>query len=356
MSGTNPWLQRQRKSDLVELAEFVGLKGYEGQRKVDLEATLDEFLSENAAHFSTEPKLVPYYVSRAKATGSPTKRELAPREEALKIIKRRVTRAASEVLPADSAQEEASSSQSQSPSPSPSPSRSPSPPSVALETRTPARNLSLAGRLPLPATPAEVAQVVDRSASAVRTRVTSIYQESGITEGAHAVQETLSTVGSIIFTITLFELYSLRPEVLPGRYAFTIPSMPALGTGPMPIYVPDMFLVLSSSFWSPVLTWIATALIIPSVFGYFYNLNSASHAPRRGRPSRPDYDVDPLTFSIVKGLVSFVVLGQKVTVAGYPSVHSIDRINSAIYGGWRGIITGAAVSALVSIYDAVLRK
>lgn len=201
-----------------------------------------------------------------------------------------------------------------------------------------------------------MAQVVDRSASAVRTRVASMYQESGLTEGAHAVQETLSTVGSIIFTITLFELYCLRPEILPGRYAFTIPSIPQLGTGPMPVYLPDMFLVLTSSFWSPVLTWLATSLIIPSIFGYFYNLNATSRAPRRGRSSRPDYDVDPLTFSIVKGLASLVVLGQKVTFAGYPSVHSINRINSAVYGGWRGIVTGAAVSALVSIYDAVLRK
>ncbi|KAL2758152.1 hypothetical protein ACRALDRAFT_2099529 [Sodiomyces alcalophilus JCM 7366] len=351
MYGTNAWLQRQRKSDLIDLAEFVGLTGYEGQRKVDLEASLDEYLADNAAQFANEPRLVPYYNSRAKAAGSPTKRELAPRDDALKVVRRRVTRATSEILAPDVSP---SPSPSQSPSPSPPPTSSPL--AVVLETRTPARNLSLANRISLPATPAEVAEVVDRSASAVRTRVTSIYQESGITEGAHAVQETLSTVGSIIFTITLFELYCLRPEVLPGRYAFTVPSIPALGTGPMPVYVPDMFLVLSSSFWSPVLTWVATALVIPSIFGYFYNLSATSHAPRRGRPARRDYDVDPLTFSIVKGLVSLVVLGQKVTFSGYPSDQSINRINSAIYGGWRGIVTGAAVSALVSIYDAVLRK
>lgn len=28
MSGTNSWLQRQRKSDLVDIAENVGLKKY----------------------------------------------------------------------------------------------------------------------------------------------------------------------------------------------------------------------------------------------------------------------------------------------------------------------------------------
>lgn len=184
-----------------------------------------------------------------------------------------------------------------------------------------------------------------------------MYQESGITERTHAVRESLSTVTSIIFTVVAFELYSLRPEVLPGRYAFTVPSVTALGTDAYPVYVPDMFLVLTSSFWSPVLTWVATSVLVPSLFGYFYNLSAASHAnTRRTRSSHADYNIDPLVFSIVKALVSFVVYGQGATFGGLVNPASIQRINSAIYGEWKGIVTGAAITGLASLYDAVLRK
>lgn len=211
----------------------------------------------------------------------------------------------------------------------------------------------------MPATPAEVAEVVDRGTVAVRERVSSIYQESGITERTLAVRESLSTVTAIIFTIAAFELWCLKREVLPNVYAFTIPSFPALGNNPQPVYVTDIFQILTSTFWSPVLTWTATSLVLPSIFGYFYNLSAASRPTvRRGRSAanaEPDYNVDPLVFSIIKALASFLVLGQRVTL-GLVETDSIDRINSALYGGWQGVLTGAAITGLVSVYDAVLRK
>lgn len=163
--SSNAWLQRQRKSDLVEIAELVGLQryvplslassamrgcallhvatrmgaamrleatrridglvadatprgatltmlhkrtmltclfrdSYEGQRKVELEATLDDYLIENADKLVNEPKVAPYYNSRAKAAGSPTKRD-APKfevKDGLKSVKRRATRNALEAL------------------------------------------------------------------------------------------------------------------------------------------------------------------------------------------------------------------------------------------------------------------
>jgi hypothetical protein len=229
--------------------------------------------------------------------------------------------------------------------------------SNALVARTPARNLSLASRISLPASPAEVAEVVDRHTIAVRERVNEIYQDSGITERTHAVRESLSTVTSIIFTVFAFELYSLRPEVLPGRFAFTVPANATIHTDAYPVYIPDMFLVLTSYFWSPVLTWVATSVLIPSLFGYFYNLSAASHATsRRTRSSQADYNIDPLVFSIVKALISFVVYGQGATFGGIINPASIQRINGAIYGEWKGIVTGAAITGLASLYDAVLRK
>jgi hypothetical protein len=230
--------------------------------------------------------------------------------------------------------------------------------STAL-VETPGRALSqVASRIALPATPADVALAVDRSTSIVRQRVSSMYEESGITEVSHATRDTLSTVTSILFCVAGWELWNVRREVLGNVFAFTIPAISALGTPDYPVYVPDMFLLLSSSFWSPALTWILTSVIVPSFVGYFFNLSATSPPPSRSRPrpNHADYVVDPLTFSIVKALISFVVYGQGVNFGGLLSDLSIMRLENAIYGGYKGILTGTAITGLVSIYDAVLRK
>lgn len=174
-----------------------------------------------------------------------------------------------------------------------------------------------------------------------------------------ATRAQLSTVHSIVALTALLELYFIRPEVLSDRYAFTIPAVGLLGTSDYPVYLPDMFLLVTWSFWSPALTWFFTSFFLPTAFGYFFNLgaHNASGAPRtRSRAAQPEYAVDPLVFSIAKGLIAFVVYGQGVTFGGLLNDRSIERLDSAVYGGYKGILTGAAVSGLASLYDAVLRK
>ncbi|KAK1760548.1 hypothetical protein QBC47DRAFT_456279 [Echria macrotheca] len=345
MSGANSWLVRQRKSDLIELAEKVGLKDYEDYKKNDLELQLDEFISENATRLQSDPKLAPYFSSRARNAGSPVKKE-APE---LKVSKRRATKSATEDTVTVDTDEE--------------PTRSTS----TVIARTPGRALSLASRIPLPATPADVASAVDRGTVAVRERVASLYHESGLTEATQATRESLSTVNSVLLVIAAFELYYLRPELLPDRYAFTIPAIKLLGTSDYPVHLPDMFALLTSSFWSPALTWVFTSLLVPSLFGYFFNLSAAhsssSAGHGRGRQTRssvaagaPEYAVDPLTFSVVKALVTYVVYAQGVSFGGWIAPESVARINSALYSGWKGVLVGTAVAGVASVYDAVLKK
>lgn len=341
MSGANSWLQRQRKTDLTELAQYTGLKNYDSLKKVELELALDEFLAENTAIFQSDPKLANYYASRARTIGSPIKKDVDAPIEKPKVSRRRVTKLAEEILlPTESSEEEPGNT------------------STAL-AHTPARTLSLASRIPLPATPADVANAVDRSTIALRNRVTSAYNDSGITEVTHATRETLSTVNAVLVAISAFELYFLRPEVLADRYAFTIPAISFLGTNDYPVFVPDMFLLLTASFWSPALLWSFTSAILPSIAGYFVNMTTGQthgRTTRRTAAATPEAVVDPLTFSIVKALISFVVYGQGVTFGGWLSDVSITRINSAVYGGYKGILAGAAISGIFSIYDAVLKK
>ncbi|KAI1188124.1 hypothetical protein F5B17DRAFT_289631 [Nemania serpens] len=340
MSGANSWLQRQRKTDLAELAQYSGLKNIDSLKKVELELALDEYLAENTSTFQSDPKLANYYASRARTIGSPIKKDVDAPAERLKVsTRRRVTKAAEEIVPPADSEEEPSSM------------------STAI-AHTPARALSLASRIPLPATPADVADAVDRSAVAIRTRVASVYKESGITEATHATRETLSSVNAVLFAISAFELYFLRPEILADRYAFTIPAVSFLGTSDYPVFIPDMFLLLTASFWSPALLWTFTSSILPSIAGYFINMKTGAHHGRVTRHTAPALDavVDPLTFSIVKALISFVVYGQGVTFGGLINEVSIARVNSAVYGGYKGMLAGAAISGIFSIYDAVLKK
>jgi hypothetical protein len=227
--------------------------------------------------------------------------------------------------------------------------------------RTPARVSSLAQRIPLPASPADVANAVDRSTIAIRKRAASLYQQSGISETTTATRESLSTVTSILFAVSAFELYYLRPEVLADRYAFTIPAIRALGTNDYAVQIPDVFLLLTASFWSPVILWCFTSFILPSVAGYFFNLSAASHARSHavGRPrvhSSPEYVVDPFTYSLAKALLTYVVYAQGVTFWGLVDEASAARIKLALFGGWQGVLTGCGITALASLYDAILKK
>ncbi|KAH7266494.1 hypothetical protein FSOLCH5_012599 [Fusarium solani] len=347
----NSWLKTKKKPELAQLALQFGLQDIAGSKKDDLGIALDTYLSENSSRYLADPELAGYFNSRSKALGSPVKREVMRYEadKPLKVSRRRTTKLSEEITPeSDDASPQAASPQAASPQAI----------STAL-VETPGRALSqVAARIPLPATPADVALAVDRSTSAVRQRVSSMYEESGITEVSHATRDTLSTVTSVLFCVAAWELWNVRREVLSNIYAFTIPAIQFLGTSDYPVYVPDMFLLLSSSFWSPTLTWIFTSVAVPSFMGYFFNLSATSTPPTRGRlrSNTAEYVVDPLTFSIVKALISFVVYGQGVNFGGLLNDMSIVRLNNAIYGGYKGILTGTAITGLMSIYDAVLRK
>ncbi|CAK7567328.1 MAG: hypothetical protein SEPTF4163_005291 [Sporothrix epigloea] len=338
------WLRAQKKSDLVDIAETVGLKNVSSLKKIELESALDEYLTEYASELSSDSRLTPYFNIRFKSSGSPIKRETSTSTSEVKVIKRRQTRAPTDdVVPTVSALEPV-----------------PAATSSALIS-TPSRLSLAASRMSLPASPADVALAVDRSAVAVRKRVVSMYADSGFTEVTQATRESLSTVYAIVLLVSAFEWFNLRYEVLPARYAFSIPAIKFLGTSPYAVSLPDVFLLLTTSFWAPVFLYFLISIAVPSFVGYFFNLSaaSASHHTGRGR-SRPfsnaEYAVDPLTFSVAKAVLIYVIQAQGVSFCGWIDQMAVARINSALYGSWQGAITGAAITGLVSLYDAVLQK
>lgn len=197
-----------------------------------------------------------------------------------------------------------------------------------------------------------VADVIDRRTAVLRAKVVDYYEDSGVIEFTQATRESLSQVVSVQALIIAFELFKLRPEILANRYAFTIPAIAVAHTSAYPVYLPDLFLLLTSSFWSPALTWGITTFFIPLLASYFINLTSKP----KGRSTHFAYQFDPLTFNIVKALLVYVVFGQDVTFGGLVDLESVARINSAIYGGYKGALVGTGIGTLVTLYEAVIKK
>ncbi|KAK0727093.1 cytochrome P450 [Lasiosphaeria miniovina] len=369
--------QYRSRDTLRQATSILTLKLHDGKfvpslKKNDLELQLDEYLSENATQFQSNPRLGPYFNLRARTAGSPVKRE-APE---LKVSKRRATKAADEIVavetPSDDEDSQSTTTGAAAATTGAATSRAASSTSTAL-ARTPGRALALASRIPLPATPADVASAVDRGTVVVRERVASLYAGSGIGEATAATRESLSTVRAVVLAVAAFELYFLRPEVLPDRYAFTVPAIKFLGTPDVPVSLPDMFALLTASFWGPALTWALTSWLVPSLLGYLFNLSAAANSSSttgssvyntRGRPSSAaaraaagaEYVVDPLTFSIAKALATYVVYAQGVTFGGWLDPQAVARVNTALYSGWKGVLVGSAITGLTAVYDAVLRK
>lgn len=215
--------------------------------------------------------------------------------------------------------------------------------------------MRIAQSVPLPPSPAQVSDYVDRNAVVIRSRLNKIYEKSGVMEHAQATRETLSTVVSVEVLIILFEAFCLRYEVLADRYAFTIPGLKLLGTSDYPVKIPDMFLLLTSSFWGPATLWTITSLIVPLLASYFFNLTSK---PRTGRSHMQhfNYSFDPMIFNIVKALLTWVIYEKDVTFGGLVDLEYVARINSALYGGPTSVLVGCAIGVLITFYEAIIKK
>lgn len=215
--------------------------------------------------------------------------------------------------------------------------------------------MAYAQNVPLPPSPSVVVEAIDRRTAVIRHKVAKAYEGSGISETASTARETLSTVVSVEALIIAFEAFCLRKELLADRYAFTIPGYLLRRSTDYPVQIPDLFLLLTSSFWGPATLWAITSLIVPLLAAYFFNLTSK---PKSGRSHTThfNYTFDPLTFNIVKGLLTYVVFAQDFTFGGLVDLEYVARINSALYGGPSSVLTGCAVGILVTFYEAIIKK
>ncbi|KAL9104285.1 MAG: hypothetical protein Q9163_000726 [Psora crenata] len=319
MSTGVEWLQRQRKSDLTEIAQHVGLQSYERMKKSELEVAVEDFLRSNASRYENDPTTAPFY--RGVDPASPVQHKNGKavaggmKDEGKKPRPRRQTIKANE-------EQQASDSEIKS----------------AIVQRTPSKRLSLARRVPLPPSPAILADRIDAQTNSMHTSLREYLHASSLQRYATSARASLSSVVSIELLIVSVEALGLRSQVLPLRYLVTIPEIPALGISAIHIKAPDLFALLTSAFWGPVGLWLLTSIILPLIGAWLINL-------------KRDGGYDSVSFNAVKALAAWIVYKRR-GVSG-ESVQSVER---GVPGGSAGLLIGAFIGGLAGLYEAMLRK
>jgi hypothetical protein len=230
--------------------------------------------------------------------------------------------------------------------------------------KTPSRtSLSIPARVPLPPSPAAVTDAIDRQTTKIRKRVSGLYAESGIHETSDGFRDLLSSPVAINIITLLIEAYGLRQKVLPSKIAGYVPAIPYIKTDNTPVYLPDLFLLLDKSFWAPFTLWSTTSLLLPLLCAYFINIplkTSLGHhyGTRRATSiqTAPSNQFDPLIYNIGKALVAYVVYAHQSTLFGLFHQNTITAVDTSILGGYQGLLTGAAIAGIMSLYEAILKK
>ena len=232
---------------------------------------------------------------------------------------------------------------------------------AAAIAKTPARaNLALARNVPLPPSPAVITDAIERRTAVVRTQMNRAWDHSGLTERAEGWRQTLSSVTTIELIVLAVECFYLRSEVLPSRDACTSPAVALLRSSDWPVYLPDLFFLLTATFWAPFTLWATTSLGLPLLFAYFFNL-TLKHRPgsttrSTAASNKAAHNFDPLMFNVAKALVSFLVYSQDYKLGGLIGDDSVETVKTALPGGTQGVLITSGIGALASLYDAVLKK
>ena len=91
-------------------------------------------------------------------------------------------------------------------------------------------------------------------------------------------------------------------------------------------------------------------MILPALFGYFFNLSTRTVKRGGYKQSIARYPVDPLTFNVVKMLLTY--LAYELKIVPFFSEKSRESVEFAMYGGTTGMNIGSAIGILAAMYEA----
>ncbi|KAI9705309.1 MAG: hypothetical protein M1820_005139 [Bogoriella megaspora] len=362
------WLHRQKKGDLVELAKDAELGDTDAMLKDELADALDEHLKKNASSLSTKQSLNGYYsrASPTKTTSNGSKTAVAGDADETKAVtkSRRKTIKKDEiespyVFPSHIITRKVTSRDANIQanfitlrSDSATPTHTQSTSSTALATRTPRAVQRIASRVPLPASPAQMTEMIERQSAAFNQRLNAAWDQSGAIETVHWLREGLSSTDAVGSIIALIEGLSLSRTTLPLKYAFTTPPVKAIGVPSIAWKLPDLFQLLTKHFWVTSFVWLTTSAFVPLVFSYLFNW---TYKTRPRTTQGLGYATDPLSFHLVKALLTWMVYYQGVRFY-LLSDRSVEVVDGSVWGGAKGMIAGALVGIVTSMYQAILRK
>lgn len=223
----------------------------------------------------------------------------------------------------------------------------------ASSTRTPATTRrSTRRRSELPASPADIADMAEYESAAIASRLSELYENFGVAENIEYLREVCSSVPAVHLTFGALEAFALLKALMPWRYAFDTPAIDALHLSSHAVRLPDLFVLLSGLWWSTTLLWASTSILVPLLFGYFFNLTVRNV----GRGHTRKYTIDPLTFAVVKGVATWLVYCNGVDFFGIIRPDVAERVDGAIFGGHTAVMVGCGISALASLYEAAQKK
>lgn len=201
--------------------------------------------------------------------------------------------------------------------------------------------------------PQVLTNAIDNQTERMRQKVSDAWTASGMTERSDSLRAMLSSMKAVEALFFALEGACILHELVPMRYLTTVPAADALRLPEFAIKVPDLFILVDSSFWAPYSLWLLTNLLLPLGVAYFFNLSLNA---ARGRGSARKSTFDPLSFNIAKALIAYRVYATQYTFCGFWSVFSVERVNDALPGQWAGVLTGTAIGAVGTLYEAILRK
>ncbi|KAF3289721.1 hypothetical protein TWF970_003482 [Orbilia oligospora] len=208
-----------------------------------------------------------------------------------------------------------------------------------------------------PLSPSQVAQsvavesfTVDKISEGIASWFANAAETTGFWEHVDYTRETLSDPRAIHFLIATYELAWLCHDLTPWSIV-TVPVPAArvpymdYNTGPTTVKVPDLFILLSwNAFWSPIVYWFTLGISFPLLSSYFVNVRKRS-------------TYDPLTFSISKALIAYLVYTKQILKPELPRLFGSDTpalINEII--GDETPLIGAAIGGLLTLWEAILSR
>jgi hypothetical protein len=226
--------------------------------------------------------------------------------------------------------------------------------SSSLVARSPASLQRFAASVRIPSSPA-----LNRAAAAPRAwvaRQVATARKAPLAKKLPLWRQELSSVEAIHLLLLIVEAAGLSRVTMPFSQSFATPAIKAVGLPSCTVHVPDVTAIASMRFWAPTSLWAATSVLIPALFAYVFNLTYSNPKPKSGRRITPQREIDPMVFSIVKGLLAYLVYSPGATTSLFFSADTVGTVQDSVYGGYATLLIGAAIGVLTSITDTLSYK